>query len=100
MRKLANVDNLDIALYHLIFLRNLIENTIKAFTNIIDKIDEDDERALYVSTFSIVLIQTVSFLDEYHNFILSTDEELNNTIKAIKKGVKPAVDQINEWKEI
>jgi hypothetical protein len=93
-------DDLDIALYHLVFIGNLIENTIRAFTNIIDKTEEVHERALYVSTFSIILIQTVSFLDEYHNFIKSPDEELNNTIKTIKKAVKPAVEQINDWKEI
>jgi hypothetical protein len=93
-------NDFDIAIYHLVFIGNSIENTIDAFTNILDKVERQHERTLYASTFSIVLIQTVSFLDEYHNFIRATDEELNNTIKAIKKAVKPAVDQINEWKEI
>lgn len=95
-----NFHDLDIALYHLIFIGNSIENTVQAFGSIIDKTDEVHERALYVSTFSIVLIQTVLFLDEYHNFIRSTDTELSNTINAIKKAVKPAVNQINEWAEI
>jgi hypothetical protein len=93
-------NDFDIALYHLVFIGNSIENTLDAFTNVLDKVEPQHERTLYASTFSIVLIQTVSFLDEYHNFIRATDEELNNTIKAIKKAVKPAVDQINEWKEI
>lgn len=95
-----NFDDLDISLYHLVFIGNSIENTVKAFSTVIDKTDEWHERVLYVSTFSVVIIQTVSFLDEYHNFLKSTDDELNNTINAIKKAVKPAVDQINRWKEI
>lgn len=93
-------DNLDIALYHLNFIGNSIENAFSAFASIIGKIDEKHERAIYVSTSSIILIQTIAFLDEYHNFIKSNDNELNNTINKIKKAVKPAIDQINEWKEL
>ncbi len=95
-----NFDETEIALYHLIFLGNLIENTMKAFTNIIRKVDDSDENALWVSTCSIILIQTVSFLDEFDNFIKSNDIELNNTIKAIKKAVKPALKQIKQWVEL
>lgn len=93
-------DEFDVGLYHLIFIANSIENTVKAFSGIIDKADDEHEKALYVATSSIVLIQTVSFLDEYHHHIKSTDEDVNTTINAIKKAVKPAVAQINEWKEI
>ena len=96
----GNFDEIDISVYHLIFIGNSIENTVKAFSEIIDKTDKKYEGALYVSTFSIVIIQTVSFLYEYHNFLQTTDEQLNNTINGIKKAVKPAIDQINQWKEI
>ncbi|HET7118375.1 MAG TPA: hypothetical protein VFI29_17900 [Hanamia sp.] len=89
-------DELDISLYHLVFIGNSIENVVKAFSTIIDKTDESYEYALYASTFSIVIIQTVSFLNEYHNFLKSTDQELNDIIAAIKKAVKPAVDQPNQ----
>jgi len=95
-----NFSNTEIAVYHLIFLGNSITNTIKAFTNSIGKMDDMDEMALWVSTTSMTLIQTISFLDEYDNFVLSDDEELNNTINAIKKSVKPAIKQIREWKEL
>lgn len=93
-------DELDISLYHLVFIGNSIETVVKAFSTIIDKTDKNTENVLYVSTFSIVIIQTVSFLNEYHNFLKSNDQELNDIIAAMKKAVKPAVDQINQWKEI
>jgi len=100
MPSLEKFDSADVALYHIVFIGNSIDNTIKAFSAIIDKVDREYERALYVSTFSLVLIQTVSFLDEYHTFVRSTDPDLDAAIKAIKKAVKPAVAQINEWKEL
>jgi len=96
----ANFDEFDIAVYHLIFLGNTIENTIKSFATIIDKVADVDERAIWVATCSIVLIQTVSFLEEFDNFIISKDESLNNTVNAIKKAVKPATQQIREWKDL
>ena|GEM_PF-6558547 len=100
MPKLDQFDAADVALYHIVFIGNSIDNTIKAFAAIIDKVGLEHERALYVSTYSQVLIQTVSFLDEYHNFVKSTDPALDVAIKAIKKAVRPAVVQINEWKEL
>jgi hypothetical protein len=100
MPPLDEFDAADIALYHIVFIGNSIDNIIKAFSAIIDKVDLEHERALYVSTFSQVLIQTVSFLDEYHNFVRSANPDLDVTIKAIKKAVRPAVAQINEWKEL
>jgi hypothetical protein len=100
MPPLDEFDATDIALYHIVFIGNSIDNTIKAFSAIIDKVDLEHERALYVSTYSQVLIQTLSFLDEYHNFVRSADPDLDMTINAIKKAVRPAVVQINEWKEL
>lgn len=93
-------DDTDIAIYHLIFLGNLIENTISSFTNIIGKIDDTDEKSLYVSTNSMIIVQTISFLDEFDTFITSIDPDLDTTIKAIKKTVKPALKQIREWKDL
>lgn len=78
----------------------LIENTINSFTKIIGRIDELAENSLWVSTNSIIIIHTISFLDEYNNFIKSEDPDLDATIKAIKKTVKPAIKQINEWKDL
>ena len=96
----ANFDEFDIAVYHLIFLGNTIDTTIKSFATIIDKVADVDEMAIWVATCSIVLIQTVSFLEEFDNFIISKDEDLNNTVNAIKKAVKPATKQIREWKDL
>jgi hypothetical protein len=96
----ANFDEFDIAVYHLVFLGNTIENTIKSFASIIDKVADADERAIWVATCSIVLIQTVSFLEEFDNFVVSKDEGLNDTVNAIKRAVKPAAKQIREWKEL
>jgi len=96
----SKFDEVDISVYHLVFIGNSINNIIEAFSKVIYKIDDLHEKVLYVSTFSIVLIQTVSFLDEYHNFLKTDNEELNNTIKVIKKTVKPATDQIKKWRDI
>ncbi|MBP7557335.1 MAG: hypothetical protein KA821_13755 [Chitinophagaceae bacterium] len=93
-------DATDIAIYHLIFIGNLIEHTINSFTKIIGRIDDLAENSLWVSTNSIIIIHTISFLDEYNNFIKSEDRDLDATIKAIKKTVKPAIKQINEWKDL
>lgn len=93
-------DDVDISLYHLIFIGNSIERTFKAFANIIGKISENDELVLFVNTSSLIIVQTISFLDEYHNFIRSEETELHTTIVDIKKTVKPAITVINQWKEL
>lgn len=92
----SNFDAIDIALYHLNFLGNEIEYTYKAFNDIIGKVGNAEEKNLWVATTSFILIKSVVFLDEYDSLINSTDEELKPTIIAIKKTVKPAMDQIRE----
>lgn len=93
-------DDTDIAIYHLIFLGNLIEKTIDSFSNIIGKIDDSDETVLWESTSSLIIIRTISFLDEFENFVKSSNQDLGKTIIDIKKTVKPALKQIKSWKEI
>lgn len=94
----ANFEPVDIALYHLNFIGNEVENTYKAFGNIIGKVDDADEKVLWVASTSYVLIRSVAFLDEYNCIVSSSDEELKPTIVAIRKAVQPAIDQIRLWK--
>ena len=93
-------DEVEISLYHLQFLGNIIEANIKAFENIIGKVEDKDELPIWVSICSITIIQTISFLDEYNNFVKSKDPDLDTTIKAIKKTVKPALKKISEWRDL
>jgi hypothetical protein len=90
----------DIAIYHLVFLGNLIEKTISSFSNIIGKVEDSDETVLWESTNSIILIRTISFLDEFDKFVKSSDPDLGKSINDIKKTVKPALIQIKKWKDI
>jgi hypothetical protein len=88
-----------IALYHLVFIGNMIERTFKAFAGIIGRVDEDTERVFYVNTSSMIILLANSFLDEYHRFVRSEDPEMMETTSNIKKAVKPAVKLIGQWKE-
>jgi len=92
-------DDTDIALYHLVFIGNMIERTFKAFAGIIDRVDDDTERVFYVNTSSMIIMQVNSFLDEYHQFVRSEEPEMMETISNIKKAVKPAIKLIGQWKE-
>lgn len=92
-------NDIDIALYHLIFIGNTIERTFEAFNDIIGRVDEDAELVLYVNTSSMIIIQTNSFLDEYHQFVRSEEPEMMDTINNIKKIAKPALKLINQWEE-
>jgi hypothetical protein len=96
----ANFDDFDISIYNLIFLGNTIETTIKSFASIINKVPDAQERAIWVATCSIVIIQTVSFLEEFDKQLVSNNEELNNAIALLKRALKPATKQIREWKEL
>jgi hypothetical protein len=92
-------DDTDIALYHLVFIGNMIERTFKAFAGIIDRVDDDTERVFYVNTSSMIIMQVNSFLDEYHQFVRSEEPEMMETISNIKKAVKRAIKLIGQWKE-
>jgi hypothetical protein len=91
---------LDTAVYHLIFIGNTLEGIFKAFNNIIGKVDERDEKILYLATFSLIIIHTISFLDEYNKFLVGGNEEEKQIIADIKKTVRPAIKRINKWKEL
>ncbi len=93
-------DEFDISLYHLVFLGNLIEKEIEAFAKTIGQIKDEYETVFYTVTTSYILIQTQSFLDEYHNNIKSDDPETNKLVLDIKKALKPATAQIKEWKDL
>lgn len=112
----ANFDEIDIALYHLNFIGNDIENTYNALNNVIGRVHEWHEKSLWIITTSWLLIRAVAFLDEYDNFVKLPDEEpkgieqleeteelkktreLRETLNKIKKAAKPALKQIREWK--
>jgi len=92
-------DDLDIALYHLMFIGNAIERTFEAFNSIIGKVAGNAEHVFFVNTSSMILILAKSFLDEYNGFVKSDDPELMATITNIKTTVKPAIRVISQWKD-
>jgi hypothetical protein len=89
-------DDFDISLYHLVYLGNSIQNLVDAFSNIIDKVELEHERRIYVAVYSLITIQTCSFLDEFKN-IKSLDDPRHETILALRKAVKPAIKEIEKW---
>jgi hypothetical protein len=92
--------DIDISVYHLIFLANSIEKIVKGFVAIIDKIEDDDEKAIYVSSYSLVTIQTISFLDEFSEFRVPPTSALYQDILFLRKGLKPAIKALQQWKEM
>lgn len=92
--------DLDICVYHLIFLANSIERTFKGFTSIINKTQDEDEKALFVSTCSLVTIQTVSFLEEFKRFKVPAEDELHGEVLSMRKALKPAIKGLEEWSEL
>jgi hypothetical protein len=92
-------DDIDIALYHLIFIGNIIERTFKAFSNVIGRVDNDTELVFYVNTSSMIVLQADAFLEEYHQYLRSDKSEMMATIENIKRAVKPSLKLINQWKE-
>jgi len=92
--------DIDICVYHLIFLANSIEQTVKGFVAIINKIEDSDEKALYVASYSLVTIQTISFLDEYSRLNVDPTAELHQDILFIRNALKPAIKALQQWKEM
>src|SRR5258708_15484563 len=96
----AGFTDIDISVYHLIFLANSIEKIVKGFVSIIDKIEDDDEKAIYVASYSLVTIQTIYFLDEFSEFKVPSTSELHQDVLFLRKALKPAIKALQQWKEM
>src|SRR6185312_9433572 len=90
----------DISLFHLIFIGNLVEKNFETLVDVLGKHDQKHDDVLLNSTGSLLIIQTVSFLDEYNHHLKSLDEDEKAVVLMIKKSLKPAVDEINKWKDL
>jgi hypothetical protein len=94
------LDKIDVSLYHLVFIGNTIENLFKSFNNIIGLVEERDETVIYSGIYSMILIHTNSYLEEFNNFFISDYPEMREVIISIKKAVKPAIAGLKNWKDL
>jgi len=90
-------DDFAASAYHLTFLSASIEDMFKALKKIyIDLHGFKGESSIF-SLYAMILISTCSFLDEYHDFLKSEDENFRGFIIDFKSVVKPAVKEIENW---
>lgn len=72
-------------------LRTVVDDTI----HLRDTPKEDS-----VLFFSIILLETNVFLEEYHNQFTQVEVEYSNRVKDVKQIAQPIIRRINQWKDI
>lgn len=91
----------EISIHHLLTISNQILASFESIKDLNDaSTDTELNKRIFFDVYSLTIIQTCSFIEEYDGFFKSENEIIKQKLRDFKSIFKPAMTRIRNWKDL